>query len=107
MRKAATLILFPFLLLWTAKVSGQNLSAEQQEAVEIIKTLEGSINTAKDAKGSTVYNVDFRNSGLLLDADLAFVKRLPQLHSLILSFTHISDRGLEHLREQSQLRELY
>lgn len=90
---------------FVAASSAQDRNAMQAEAINAIKRLGGQVQRDYQAPGQPVIGVGFSGTDVT-DDDLAILKNLPSLETLILSRTDISDAGLKHLKGLTSLRQL-
>src|SRR5690349_11388627 len=84
---------------------GKSRPAEQDAAIERIKSLGGRVGIDSQTPGLPVEGVDFSKSHVA-DADLAELKLFPELRWLYLDDTPITDGGLSHVLVLAHLRNL-
>jgi hypothetical protein len=104
--RCRTLLAFILLLVAGPALRAGDGGAEQQRVIARIQALGGKVKRDDKAAGQPVVDVDLRHT-MVTDKDLALLKDLPRLETLVLSQTGITDKGLVHLQDMTQLLRLY
>ena len=78
----------------------ENDSAEQREALQKIKALDGSVDRDEGGKVTSAVLV---GSQTLADEDLEFLKHFPDLDYLAIGFTNVSSNGLKQVPQCTKL----
>ncbi len=79
--------------------------AAGEAAVGRVRALGGTVSVYAEASGELALRVDFYGTKLR-DEQLAILKLVPNLRTLILGETGITDKGLVYLRDLKKLRGL-
>jgi Leucine-rich repeat (LRR) protein len=91
-----------------AQKAESEYSGSVQEAITAIRKLGGSVTVDQQRRGKPIEGGGYtvKNSWHFKDLDLRYLKVLPDLRSLDISFTQVSDLGLECLKNFNNLETL-
>ena len=97
----------PFLLLWLATESINDPSVVSSNSViEKIRLLGGKVTYENDSPSAPVVGISFSGARRFSDAYMHLITHFPQLTSLDLSETSITDEGLKAVKNLKHLRVL-